>query len=342
MTMRRADVLVTGTALALIAALIGAPIWDFWHYRTLRASPGSRYPVGLILPRRQPSIAGIAIPAAGTDTRWQETREASAPRATVSAVPVARSSGGSASRATPTLEMAVPTAAPIPSQLHFAPARGIPRSPLSAPEAGTGSRSMRATPAESRAPQAVAPAGVAWSTGMPLEVPPPPPTSHASDIPPPAKPSGSGVLQPGAREPEPQGPSIISLRAEPEEPQIGDAVTVSLLIEGARAVTSLPFHLLFQPDILEFTSSEVGPAVPGSLQPILLASVNPNRPGDLAVGLSFVESAGTYTGGGVVLILHFRSVGAGVTSLEFDRASLRGPTSQPLETHFQNLTLTIL
>jgi hypothetical protein len=150
------------------------------------------------------------------------------------------------------------------------------------------------------------------------------------------------VLQPGIKEPEPQGPSIVSLRADPETPQLGDAVTVSLVIEGAHRVTSLPFHLLFQPDILEYTSSEVGPAVPGSLQPILLASVNPNRPGDLAVGLSFVESSGTYSGGGVVLILHFRSLASGITGLEFDRASLRGPTSQPLETHFQNLTLTIL
>ena len=201
---------------------------------------------------------------------------------------------------------------------------------------------MRATRAESRAPQTIAPAGVAWSTGMPLQAPPAPPTSPAPDVPPPAKPSGSGVLQQAPRDDEPQGPSIVSLRVEPEEPQIGDAVTVSLLIEGARAVTSLPFHLLFQPDILEYTSSEIGPAVPGSLQPILLASVNPNRPGDLAVGLSFVESAGSYTGGGVVLLLHFRSVGAGITALEFDRASLRGPTSQPLETHFQNLTLTVL
>lgn len=195
---------------------------------------------------------------------------------------------------------------------------------------------------ESGLPQAVVPAWGAWSAGVQAEAPPNPSTPPPAAVTPPAKPSGSGVLQPSAKDPEPQGPSIISLRAEPEEPQFGDSLTVSLLIEGARGVTSLPFHLLFQPDILEFTSSEIGPAVPGSLQPILLASVNPNRPGDLAVGLSFVESAGSYTGGGVVLILHFRSVGAGITALEFDRASLRGPTSHPLEARFQNLSLTVL
>jgi len=353
MTMRRADLVVTGTALALIAALIGAPIWDFWHYRALRVSPGSRYPVGLILPRHQPSIAGFTAPATRTvmpsARPWQEATNSPAPPTTTSPSRVPASPGLPATipgpgegRAMPARDLTAAGAAPIARHPDAASTVGNLHKTISAPGARPRSQSSSDTTGESGVSQT---AVVAWgsrSAGSQEEAPPTPPTPASANVPSAAKSSGSGVAPRGAGEPEPQGPSIVSLRAEPEEPQLGDALTVSLVIEGAHGVTSLPFHLMFQPDILEFTSSEIGPAVPGSLQPILLASVNPNRPGDLAVGLSFVESSGSYTGGGVVLILHFRSVGSGITALEFDRASLRGPTSQPLETRFQNLTLTVL
>src|SRR5207249_1032745 len=111
----------------------------------------------------------------------------------------------------------------------------------------------------------------------------------------------------------------------------GATFAVQVMLTGARDITSVPFHLQFDPGILQYVGARTGPALNGrSLQPIFLASVNPGRPGDLAVGLSLVRSSGTFTGSGAVLVLDFRAVAAGRTDLQFDRASVRGPTSEAL------------
>jgi hypothetical protein len=106
---------------------------------------------------------------------------------------------------------------------------------------------------------------------------------------------------------------------------------VDVVLTGARDITSVPFHLQFDPGVLQYVGARTGPALNGrSLQPIFLASVNPGRPGDLAVGLSFVRSSGSFNGSGAILHIDFQAIAAGTSDVLFDRASVRGPTSQPL------------
>jgi cohesin domain-containing protein len=114
-------------------------------------------------------------------------------------------------------------------------------------------------------------------------------------------------------------------------PSRGETFTVEVVLTGARDITSVPFHLQFDPGILQYLGARTGPALNGrSLQPIFLASVNPARPGDLAVGLSLVRTSGTFSGSGTILLLDFLALAAGRSDLLFDRASVRGPTSAPL------------
>jgi hypothetical protein len=122
---------------------------------------------------------------------------------------------------------------------------------------------------------------------------------------------------------------------------VGDTLTVAVNLTSAHGVTSLPFHLLFEPEVLEYIDGETGPALGSSLQPVLLASVSPNRPGDLAVGLSLIESAGTFSGSGEVVSLRFRAIAAGDSALQFSRASVRGATSQALSAKFMNSSVTV-
>lgn len=106
---------------------------------------------------------------------------------------------------------------------------------------------------------------------------------------------------------------------------------MQVVLTGARDVTSAPFHLLFDPDVLEYVGARTGPALDGrSLQPIFLASVNPSRPGDLAVGLSLVRSSGRFTGSGAIVLIDFLARAPGTSTLVFDRATLRGAASEPL------------
>src|SRR5207245_10499097 len=98
----------------------------------------------------------------------------------------------------------------------------------------------------------------------------------------------------------------LSLSLVPERPVVssGETFSVEVVLTEARGITSVPFHLRFDPEILEYVGIRTGPALNGrSLQPIVLGSVNPRRPGDLAVGLSLVRSSGTFSGSGALLSL---------------------------------------
>ncbi|HZM68772.1 MAG TPA: cohesin domain-containing protein [Candidatus Cryosericum sp.] len=118
-------------------------------------------------------------------------------------------------------------------------------------------------------------------------------------------------------------------------------IVVTVHVSDADSMSSLPFHLRFDPQILEYVGSEAGPELAASHEAVLLASVNPNRPGDLAVGLSLVESSGLFTGSGALVLLQFRAVAEGESDLEFDRATLRGATSQPLDARFEKTRITV-
>jgi hypothetical protein len=92
--------------------------------------------------------------------------------------------------------------------------------------------------------------------------------------------------------------------------------------------------------VLQFVSAANGGALSG-LQPVLLASVNPARPGDLAVGLSFIDAGGAFSGSGTLVELRVHALASGVSSLRFDRASVRGPISQAIEAQFENGSVSV-
>jgi len=106
---------------------------------------------------------------------------------------------------------------------------------------------------------------------------------------------------------------------------------VQVVLTEGRDVTSVPMHVRFDPEVLDFVAATTGPALQtGSLQPILLASVNPQRPGDLAVGLSMPGSSGTFTGSGTLILLEFEARRAGGSDLALARTSVRAVTGEPL------------
>ncbi len=111
----------------------------------------------------------------------------------------------------------------------------------------------------------------------------------------------------------------------------GQPVVVRVVLGEGASISSVPFHLKFNPEVLQYVTAREGALFRStSLQPVLLASVNPNRPGDLAVGLSMIESSGLLNGSGGILEIEFRALAPGQSELLFDRASVRGPTGAPL------------
>jgi hypothetical protein len=166
----------------------------------------------------------------------------------------------------------------------------------------------------------------------PTPPPPPPPPPTLAPVTPS---SPDDPVIPATFDPE------VSLVTSKASLAVGDSLTVTVNVRTSDRVTSLPFHLMFDPAVLEFSGGATDPSLGSRLQPVLLASVSPNRPGDLAVGLSFIESAGAFKGTGGVVVLHFRAIGSGDSDLEFSRASLRGATSEPLPAEFHNTRVSV-
>jgi hypothetical protein len=155
--------------------------------------------------------------------------------------------------------------------------------------------------------------------------------------PPPPGTSSGGVAPPRTLPHEPKPRPVVFPTARLDAPGasvgVGESFNVVVRVDSVEQMTSLPFHLMFDAGLLSFVSAQAGPAL-GALQPVLLASVNPNRPGDLAVGLSLIEASGSFTGSGDLLVLRFQAIASGRSDLAFGHATLRGPMSEPVETRF--------
>ena len=122
----------------------------------------------------------------------------------------------------------------------------------------------------------------------------------------------------------------------------GETLVVKVALIGGRDISGVPFHLSFNPDVLEFVAAREGSTFrSSSLSPILLAGVSPERPGDLAVGLSLIGSGGLLSASGDILELEFRGLRPGSSSMQFDRASLRGAHGETLSAQFFSASVTV-
>jgi len=339
-----------GLAMAFVmaTALIGAPIWDHLRYRT-----GSGEAVDFSRPPGRPAAAppdGSLVGTGASQDRPDSavTAPARGGAGSVSAPPVAKHdthgtalvASGPAAAFRSTAEALVGTSrhadSVVPSPGRQArQAKSDSRAPTrSGIRPGSGSSENAPVRAASTAPglfASVVPLGVAWSS------PPAPPTPHDGEETSGASDDGDAEAAPGNQTPTHGTDTPTSVTLLPDRPAVsrGGTVRIKVAVAGSDPVSSLPFHLLFDPDVLEFVGVEEGPALQGaSPQPILLASVNPNRPGDLAVGLALLEAAGSLTGSGSVMTLEFRALGSGQTTMAFDRASLHGPTGESLPAAF--------
>jgi len=176
------------------------------------------------------------------------------------------------------------------------------------------------------------------------------PNVGRSTMPAPQQPSGESPSRTSTEEPPSSSGydnsegGVPHLSLVPSETHLttGEILRVTVSLSEAHGVSSVPFHLSFNPAVLEFLSARVGPAFMGtSLQPILLAGVSPSRPGDLAVGLALVGASGLLDRGGGLVVLEFQARQAGQADLSFDRTSVRGPFSQELPVEVQGAAVEV-
>jgi general secretion pathway protein D len=127
--------------------------------------------------------------------------------------------------------------------------------------------------------------------------------------------------------------------------RIGATVTVTVRINHAHNVGSVPFTLLYDPAILEFvgaTSREGGFLKQNHAATTFIARIGPlSRGGGVVVGLSRLDSVRGADGKGSLCHLTFRAIAPGLSPLTFNRATLLDSKAQPLGAGFTGSSIRV-
>ncbi len=143
-------------------------------------------------------------------------------------------------------------------------------------------------------------------------------------------------------EEQPTTLSQVSLVPAQAEYGIGGVVTLNVMIQGATNVGSVPFHLKFNSQILEF----MPPGMEGNFlnndgaSTVFIASESASG-GEIVVGLSRIGKGPGASGSGVLCTLQFLAINEGSCSFAFSSASVKDPTAQNLPSNFSAINLII-
>ncbi len=141
---------------------------------------------------------------------------------------------------------------------------------------------------------------------------------------------------------QPISQSRVSLVPNQASYKIGDTVTVNLMIEGASNVASVPFHLKFNPQVLEF----IPPGIEGNFlnndgtSTVFIASEAASG-GEIVVGLSRIGRSPGASGNGSLCTLQFLALNEGSCAFAFVSASVRDPKAQDLPSSFSTASIVI-
>ena len=122
----------------------------------------------------------------------------------------------------------------------------------------------------------------------------------------------------------------------------GQDFTVSVVISGGSGVGSVPFHVGFDPDYVDFVSAtRESPFLSQDNAPVfVLATVGPSGR-EVIVGLSRHGSRPGVSGEGTLIELTFRARQAGSTALRLTDVAVLDPGAQPMPSRSQDMTLVI-
>lgn len=212
-----------------------------------------------------------------------------------------------------------PPAIPEPKpEVPPAPAPEPPEPPqtggAAAPATGTGSPAEPA-PAEEAAPE---------------EEPPP----VESEEPPPGE-AEEPPAQPPAPDQAPQGLAVVRMVPSSPTVRVGDRVVVELRIENAEGVGSVPFHLKYNRQVLEFVPpGSEGPFLGSDGTATMFLARDTTSGGEVVVGLSRLGGGEGVSGSGTLATLQFRAVNSGDCGLSFVAASVKDPRARNLPSSF--------
>ncbi len=250
---------------------------------------------------------------------------------------------GASPFAEPETDAKLPEMAPNPAK-PFLP-------PLDSPSKG---ESSGVAVIERGRPGAPQPAPVPPSTAPPalppVTAPSPAPPSEEAPTPaetpvedPPVEPTpdeGAGEAPPAGEAapfapPQSAAPSTVRLVPSAPSYRVGDRVTVEVRIENATNVGSVPFHLRYNRQVLEFVPPATqGPFLGGDGANTVFLASDAGGGGEVVVGLSRLGAGEGMSGAGALATFQFQAINAGDCGFGWTGASVKDPQARNLPASF--------
>ncbi|MCZ6696349.1 MAG: cohesin domain-containing protein, partial [Acidobacteria bacterium] len=169
--------------------------------------------------------------------------------------------------------------------------------------------------------------------GDEVEVPPLP---AAAAVPPPDE-----IPAEDQPPPDPGGPAVVTFDPSYLATAVGEEFSASVVISGASQVGSVPFHLGFDPQYVEFLgAAQDSPFLGQDGTPVFVLATVGGNGREVIVGLSRQGSRPGIGGQGILIELKFRAKKSGTTALGFTDLSVLDPSAQPLP--FEKLGMTVV
>jgi general secretion pathway protein D len=134
----------------------------------------------------------------------------------------------------------------------------------------------------------------------------------------------------------PTGPALVRLAPSSSAVQVGDTLVVQVLLDNGTNIGSVPFHLRYNRQVLEF----LPPASEGDLlsqdgSNVVFIANDTASGGEIVVGYSRMGGETGITGSGVLATFQFRAINPGDAGLQFTGASVKDPQARNLPAAFQ-------
>ena len=142
---------------------------------------------------------------------------------------------------------------------------------------------------------------------------------------------------PGRDEPaeDPPGVAAVQLIPSASAVSVGEVLTVQVMVNNASNVGSVPFHLRYDKNVLQFQpGAQEGPFMNADGANTVFLANDIGGGGEVVVGLSRLGSAQGASGGGVLASFQFLTINPGNSGFTFTGASVKDPQARNLPASF--------
>ena len=143
-------------------------------------------------------------------------------------------------------------------------------------------------------------------------------------------------------DPRPTGPAVISMILSSAVYHVGDIVVVEIVMSNANNVGSVPFHLRYNPQALQFISPATeGPLMRSDGANTVFLATPAGGGGELVVGLSRMGAGQGVDGTGTLAVFRFQAIGVGDCGFNFTGAAVKDPQARNLPAAFNTAAVRV-